>query len=150
MGKEFTIKGCDMFQHYQHANDFGKDMRLMGNDEMQVSDGYHTMDELYDHRITLYIALCKAKQDFKHHGDARNHAGDERIVWRSKKHSDGEICFGTGTQFVLGISKEKGKQITYHIPVERWSETEFAETLENAPEWDGHSSADVLERISKI
>ncbi len=22
-------------------------------------DGYHTFDELYDHRITLYISLCK-------------------------------------------------------------------------------------------
>lgn len=72
------------------------------------------------------------------------------VIWRSKNHSDGEICFGTGTQFVLGIEKEKGKQITYHIPIERWDETDFAETLEIAPEWDGHSSNDVLERLKSL
>ncbi len=103
-------------------------------------DGYHTFDELYDHRISLYIALCRVLRT-----DA-----DHRGVWRSKRHSDGEICFGTGTQFVLGISHEAGKQITYHIPIERWNETEFAETLEKAPEWDSHSSKDVLERLKNL
>ncbi len=103
-------------------------------------DGYHTFDELYDHRITLYIALCKqyARDRF------------EGTIWRSKKHSDGEICFGTGTQFVLGIGKEKGSQITYHIPIERWNETNFAETLEIAPEWDKHTSDDVIQRIKAL
>ena len=48
--------------------------------EVSISDGYHTFDELYDHRITLYIALCKSMcGDF----------GDWRNVWRSQKHSDG-------------------------------------------------------------
>jgi hypothetical protein len=91
-----------------------------GSDDMQVSDGYYTMDELYDHRITLYIALCSklAKVGPLH-----------EQVWRSRFHSDGGVCFGTGSQFGLGIGKEKGKQVTYHIPIERWDETEFAETL---------------------
>ena len=26
---------------------------------VEASDGYHTFEELYDHRITLFIALCK-------------------------------------------------------------------------------------------
>lgn len=106
-------------------------------------DGYHTFGELYDHRITLYIALCKALYC----------ADVEYIpleIWRSKYHSDGEICFGTGTQFVLGIGKEKGNQITYHVPIERWDECEFAETLEKAPEFDGHTSDDVLERLKSL
>ncbi len=117
-----------------------------------VSDGYHTFDELYDHRITLYIALCKRLQDFEYSGDARNlgKAFNHKRVWRSKKHSDGKICFGTGTQFVLGINSTEGKQITYHIPVERWNETEFAETLKKAPKYDGHTSDDVIERLKRI
>ena len=69
-------------------------------------------------------------------------------VWRSKNHSDGEPAFG-GTWFVLGINKEKGKQITYHLPMSKWDETDFAETLEKAPEFDGHTSQDVLERLKK-
>lgn len=107
------------------------------------SDGFHTFDELYDHRITLYIALCRIAKHFAY-------TGNFGMVWRSKRHSDGEICFGTGTQFVLGIGREKGKQITYHIPIERWNETDFAPTLEIAPDYDEHSSNDVLERIKTL
>ena len=109
-----------------------------------TSDGYHTFKELYEHRVTLYIALCKSRNEW--HIDN----GSKQFVWRSKYHSDGELCFGTGTEFVLGIHKGKGKQITYHIPVERWEETNFAETLNIAPEWDEHSSEDVLERLLEL
>lgn len=110
-------------------------VETIGSDDMQVSDGYHTMDELYDHRITLFIALARSLRAHK--------------VWRSKRHSDGELAFG-GTWFVLGIGVEAGKQITYHIPIERWEETNFAFTVETAPEWDGHTSADVIERLKKL
>lgn len=106
-------------------------------------DGYHTFDELYDHRITLYIALCRTIKDFIY-------TGRYQIVWRSKYHSDGELCFGTGTQFILGIGKDKYGQISYHIPIERWCETNFAETFDKAPGWDGHTSDDVLERIKRL
>lgn len=113
----------------------------------KVSDGYHTIAELYDHRITLYIALCKAKQAFKYNGDARNALGDEKIVWRSDRHSDGSMYEGW---FLLGIGRTKGQQITYHVPMERWAETTFAETLKKAPKWDGHTSADVLTRLGTL
>lgn len=104
-------------------------------------DGYHTFEELYDHRITLYIALCKQISRETGWG----------YVWRSKRHSDGELCFVTGTQFVMGIGKEKGKQVTYHIPIERWDEVDSqVQTLDRAPEYDGHTSDDVLERLKKI
>lgn len=110
--------------------------------DVEISDGYHTFDELYDHRITLYIALCKfvanANTEYGH---------EDRVVWRSQKHSDGSNYDGW---FLLGIETEKGKQITYHIPNERWEETEFAETIEKAPEFDGHTSQDVLERIKSL
>lgn len=88
----------------------------------------------------MYITLCKALYHFGH----------AQRVWRSKYHSDGSLCFGTGTQFVLGIGSEKGTQITYHIPIERWSETDFAKELAKAPEYDGHSSDDVIERLKKL
>lgn len=109
---------------------------------LEVSDGYHTFDELYDHRITLYIALCRTLNQLD-----RLPGGPRFDVWRSKRHGDGELCFGTGTQYVLGIYKQPGKQITYHIPIERWNETDFAETLDRAPEWDGHTSDEVLARL---
>ena len=117
-----------------------------------ISDGYHTFNELYDHRITLFIALCLMTVRYGEDQESEpSPTGDYLVpcVWRSKCHSDGELCFGSGW-FVLGIGKAKGEQITYHIPIERWEETNFAQTLERAPEWDGHTPADVLERLKKL
>lgn len=108
-----------------------------------ISDGYHTFDELYDHRITLFIALCRQLVNKK-----LEHTNGG--IWRSKRHYNGELCFGTGTQFVLGIRTDPSYQITYHIPIERWKETSFAYTLKKAPEWDGHTSDDVIKRLKAL
>lgn len=108
---------------------------LCGGGECKC-DGYHTFDELYEHRITLYIAFCKQMESRTY-----------MQIWRSKLHSDGTSFDGW---FILGIGKEIGKQITYHLPNDRWDEVSFAKTLEKAPEFDGHTSADVLERIKKL
>ena len=114
-----------------------------------VRDGYHSFDELYDHRITLFIALCAVIQGGNDKGNIIDIDGGPVEVWRSKKHSDGELAFG-GAWFVLGVYKTTGKQITYHLPIERWNETGFAEELETAPPFDGHTPADVLERLKKL
>lgn len=110
-------------------------------------DGYHTFNELYDHRITLFIALCRfviAEDEA-----ARSYGGVKREnrVWRSKLHYDDTSFEGW---FIMGIGKEKDVQISYHIPLSRWEETNFAETLERAPEWDGHTSDDVLNRLKTL
>lgn len=118
-------------------------------DTGEISDGYHTFNELYEHRITLFISLCKILTAYK---GATNREHGERmpIVWRSKRHSDGELAFG-GTWFVLGIGEKKGEQITYHLPISKWKETEqFPVTLDKAPEFDGHTPNDVLERLKNL
>lgn len=102
-----------------------------------ISDGYHTFGELYSHRITLFIALCRYKEGQGWNGEATG-------VWRSKKHSDGSVWDGW---FILGINKLPGEQITYHLPDKEWDNCSFAETLDQAPEFDGHTSSDVLERL---
>ena len=113
-------------------------------DLADVNDGYHTIEELYDHRVTLYIVLGR---EIAWH--AKAHAGQciNPPVWRSKSHSDGSTMDGW---FIMGIGKEKGSQISYHLPLSRWDETYFAETLDQAPEWDGHTSQDVLNRLKKL
>ena len=108
-----------------------------------ASDGYHTFEELYDHRITLFIALCKSFFDVF---GAKEEAG-RYACWRSKVNGDGTKWDG---YFVMGIGKEAEKQITYHLPLSRWEETDFAPTLKQAPEFDGHSSSDVLERLKQL
>jgi len=108
------------------------DMKICEN----TSDGYHTFKELYEHRITLFIALCK-QISCDYNG----------ICWKSKIHSDGSKIDGW---FIMGINKEKGKQITYHLPMSKWDECDFVKTLEKAPEFDGHTAEDVLKRLKEL
>jgi hypothetical protein len=111
-----------------------KTFKIVGND---ISDGYHTFDELYEHRITLWITLCRILAEECGSTD----------VWRSRLHSDGTHFEGW---FVLGFAFRAGEQITYHLPLSRWDETLFARDLKCAPEWDGHTAADALARLSRL
>jgi hypothetical protein len=109
-------------------------------DTNKISDGYHTFGELYEHRIELYIALALLIKVSDDHSL-------QNSVWRSKAHSDGSIW---DSWFILGIGKDVGQRITYHLPISYWNQTDFAETLDNAPEWDGHTSKDVLNRLKTL
>lgn len=104
---------------------------------VEVSDGYHTFGELYEHRIALFLALAQRVDDVMPTGN----------VWRSKLHSDGSSIDGW---FIMGIDTEPGRQITYHLPMSRWDDTGFMVTLDRAPEFDGHTSADVLVRLRRL
>ena len=77
--------------------------KVIPSSELQnMSDGYHTFKELYDHRIMLFLALMRMAAD----------AGLE-CGW-SRKHSDGELCFGGG--WVIGwVAMPNGKQARYHM-----------------------------------
>lgn len=104
-------------------------------DSNLISDGYHTFKELYEHRIVLYIALCtQLRHKYK--------------VWMSDTHSDGSKW---EDWFILGINEEEGAQITYHLPMKYWSDCEgFASVKEKAPDFDGHTSKDVLNRLTVL
>lgn len=106
----------------------------------QLSDGYHSFDQLYQHRVELYITICKQLRFSK---------DPTRVVWFSKKHSDGTEFPGW---FLLGIGVTKGYQITYHLPVEPYLNrvTAMFEELPQAPEFDGHTSDDVIQRLKKL
>lgn len=140
--KKCIIIGARDIEVLAIPHNLTKDARAEGSDSMVVSDGYHTFDELYDHRITLYIALCRHMHDLY----ALENPGKYKI-WKSKKHSDESEWEGW---FILGIGQNKGEQITYHLPLDRWDEVSFVEEIEKAPEWDGHTPADVLERLKNI
>lgn len=116
-----------------------------------ISDGYHTFGELYEHRIVLFIATCTLIDNLHIHYHkviAKNEVirQTNSPVWKSKIHSDGSIWEGW---FILGIFSEAGKQITYHLPDDKWRDCNFR-VLEKAPEYDGHTAQDVLDRLKKI
>ena len=99
----------------------------------RCSDGHHTFAELYEHRYILWIAYCQLMVQTQ---GVR--------VWRSKLHADGTMY---PDSFVLGMFKVKGEQITYHLRGALWSLCDFAETLDHAPEYDGHTPLEGLTRI---
>jgi len=100
-------------------------------DTNKISDGYHTFEELYDHRCLLFINLCEHTKG-----------------WRSLKHSDGSVWDGW---FIMGTRNGKGQQMTYHLPMKFWDMAmPSVRVLDEAPEWDGHTPADVLERLRSV
>ena len=96
----------------------------------KVSDGYHTFEELYDHRCLLFIQLIGLLPAFS---------------FASYCHSDETVWEGW---FIAGCRLNNG-MITYHLPIK------FADLIPNsvwvpkAPEWDGHTSRDVCDRLIK-
>ena len=95
----------------------------------ETSDGYHTFNELYDHRCHLFAALMLS------------HVG---ISWKSKLHADGSVYEGW---FICGMHLPTG-DISYHLPESMWEQLDGITTQQFAPEWDGHTSADVVKRLS--
>jgi hypothetical protein len=108
-----------------------------------ISDGYHTFGELYDHRITLWIALLRCI------AGVSKALRQPNETWRSKQHHPDDTPMYVDW-FVLGMGYADGRQITYHLPLSRWDETQFAETLDHAPKFDGHTPADTIERLKTM
>lgn len=93
-------------------------------------DGYHTFTELYDHRSALFVALCNMAKF---------------ISWKSRFHADGTMFTG---MFIASTDTPEGPA-TYHLDEKWWDEMKCLE-MDTAPEWDGHTSDDVLERLKSI
>lgn len=96
----------------------------------ELSDGYHTYNELYEHRMILFSIICNtyAKQ-----------------AWKSKLHQDGTMF---DNYFVVGIDT-KGGQFTYHYEMKHWDKFQVKE-LATAPEYDGHTPDDITRLYSLL
>lgn len=97
----------------------------------ETSDGYHTFNELYHHRAVLFSVVV------------RNYP---ELCWKSKKHHTGDMYDG---MFIVGINTPDG-QASYHYDIEPYWDMFDCEELEFAPEWDGHTPDQAIERIGKL
>ena len=106
-----------------------------------MSDGYHTYDELYEHRNLLLLLAHRL-------GDGLSLAP---FGWMSRRHADGSTVDG---YFVVGLDLHTGSEtleISYHLPDRLWDLAEAAGLLPIARgKWDGHTASDVVDRIRKI
>lgn len=97
-----------------------KTFKIVGED---LSDGYHTFDELYQHRNVLFLALC-AKSGWP-------------CWWKQD-----------GPDWIILFALTPMGQVSYHLPVVFRAavlQLEIEEKPENV--WDGHTSGEVVDRI---
>lgn len=106
-------------------------------DAGEISDGYHTFNELYEHRYLLFCGVA-----------ALAWSKGRQYCWKSRTHwIDGNLEPVWDGWFVAGI-EIGGKMITYHLPLEYWSLFNGIDRLK-APPHDGHTSLDVIERLKE-
>lgn len=101
-----------------------------GLDIGEISDGYHTFNELYFHRMLLFSIICNTYKDF---------------AWKSWKHHDDSMY---KDYFIVGISTLEG-DYTYHYHKDFWGYFKVKE-LDTAPVWDGHKPEDVTRLLSLL
>lgn len=104
-----------------------KTFKIVGED---ISDGYHTFDELYEHRHLLFLAWILSD-------------GCPGQTYFVREHFAGWD--------LLCVTLPNAEQISYHIPI-RLREIYANHIIEQDGAlhvWDGHTSKDVLERIKK-
>lgn len=97
----------------------------------ETSDGYHTFNELYHHRAVLFAFIV---------------AHYPELSWKSKRHHDGSMYDG---MFIVGINTPEG-QATYHYDLAPYWDYFSCKEVDTAPEWDGHTPIQAIERINNF
>ena len=121
----------DELKRYKQAEQEGRLVVLPETGIGDLSDGYHTFNELYHHRAILFSVICNEHPD---------------ISWKSKLHHGGTMFDG---MFIVGINTPEG-QATYHYDINPYWDMFRVRELEKAPEWDGHTSEQAIERIAGL
>lgn len=98
----------------------------------EVSDGYHTFNELYYYRMLYNAAFFNLLP--------------KEWVHKSKRHHTGEECFGGGW-FIVMANLPTG-QVSNHYELKDWDLFKVPEK-EFADEWDGHTPQEAAERIKE-
>ncbi len=109
-------------------NEIIRDSKKCGIAIELITDGYHTFEELYNHRMILFATVLK---------------NNKERAWKSKLHHDGTMF---DDYFIVGVTTPKG-DFTYHYHINNW-DTFDVEILERGKEWDGHEAKDIDRLLS--
>lgn len=97
----------------------------------EISDGFHTFNELYHHRAVLFSVICNQHKT---------------LAWKSLLHETGDMYEG---MFIVGIETPEG-QATYHYNINPYWAMFDVRILPCAPRWDGHTPEDAIKRILSL
>lgn len=104
-------------------NQIIRESKVDGKDTSQVSDGYHTFEDLYSIRLSYNVAL------FNEWGKGitdKPWTQPRYDVHKSQRHHDGELCFGGGW-FIVVANLPSG-QISNHYEMKHWDLFRIPET----------------------
>lgn len=137
-------------QMFKEAQEKVNQLDLLGN-KGQISDGYHTFDELYEFRKVYNAALfnewASNIETSPDYGSALFNV-PKYDVHKSWRHNDGELCFGGGWFIVVAILPYG--QISNHYEAKDWDLFKIPEVEKAKYPFDGHTPSDVLERLKNI
>ena len=111
-----------------HIDKYREENGSAGN----ISDGYHTFNELYHHRAILFSMICNQNSG---------------VAWKSLQHNNPDDKMYDG-MFIVGIDTPFG-QVTYHYDIDPYWDMFKVKEFERAPEWDGHTPQEAIERIQR-
>ena len=111
----------------------------------ELSDGYHTYDELYEFRKMYNAVLFK---EWASHEGWNGQITPKYNVHKSWRHNDGELCFGGGW-FIVSAMLPTGL-ISNHYKEEYWDLFQIPEVEKALYEFDGHTPQDVLIRLKSL
>lgn len=98
----------------------------------EISDGYHTFTELYEHRYALFLALIAQLKN--------NDAANGTLVYKVLDHFEGWD--------LIVYNNLLAGQISYHLPSRLRPYYEWIKEVdEGKHEFDGHTSDDVVKRL---
>lgn len=98
-----------------------------------LSDGHHTFNDLYYQRLIEFATLVGLFPE---------------LSWKTRRHDDGELCFGDGKNFLVCIETPAGPY-SYHYPMEYWDKFPCEEIYKALP-FDGHTDKDVGRLLSLV
>jgi hypothetical protein len=107
-----------------------------------TSDGFHTFKELYEMRLLLTANLFNAWEE---------DLSDDYKPWvfKSKLHSDGKIPFNDPNWFIV-VAETRFGQISFHYEMKDWDLFYNVSEVTLPPKYDGHTAADVADRLRKL
>lgn len=103
----------------------------------ELSDGYHTFNELYDFRKMYNACLFNEWS-----------AQGKYEVHKSTKHYEGDECFGGGWFIVVAVLPTG--QISNHYEMKDWDLFKCEEVEKAKYPFDGHTGSDVLSRLKEV
>jgi hypothetical protein len=134
--------------------------QLSSKEKAMIHDGYHSFDELYQSRNAAFIALAIHVNQCIINGIMRpNEETDEKgfFIEKDKRYVYKSYFYPNGIPveegwFLLYLDTGTG-QISMHLPDNLWEKVaEIREVKEMliVPKYDGHKTADVIERLLNV